>query len=106
MALENPVSIISTRFRKPDQIIQPYDFGHDASKKTCLWLRELPLLKATQYVAPRIINGKNRWANQCDSGQNKLGPSEDRWKKRSETYSGIADAMAQQWGDYLKWKNS
>lgn len=106
MALENPVSIISSKFRKPDQIIQPYDFGHDASKKTCLWLRDLPLLQPTKYVEPRIVEGKKRWSNQCDSGQNKLGPSDDRWKKRSETYSGIADAMAKQWGYYLNWKNA
>jgi len=105
MALENPVSIISSRFRKPDQIIQPYQFGHDASKKTCLWLRDLPLLTPTQYVEPRIVDGKQRWANQTDGGQNRLAPSPDRWKLRSETYVGIADAMARQWGEYLIWKN-
>lgn len=98
IAIENPVGAISTRIRKPDQIIQPYQFGDDASKKTCLWLKGLPLLKHTQYVEPRIVNGKPRWANQTDSGQNRLGPSDDRWKERSKTYSGIANAMAQQWG--------
>lgn len=98
IALENPVSVISSRIRKPDQIITPYQFGHDASKKTCLWLKNLPLLKPTQYVEPRIVNGKKRWGNQTDSGQNKLAPSEDRWKIRSETFSGIANAMADQWG--------
>jgi len=97
IAIENPVSIISSRIRKPDQIIQPYQFGHDASKKTCLWLKGLPLLKPTQMVEPRIINGKPRWGNQTDSGQNKLPPSKDRWKLRSKTYEGIADAMAAQW---------
>jgi hypothetical protein len=97
IAIENPVSVISSRIRKPDQIIQPYQFGHDASKKTCLWLKGLPLLKPTQMVEPRIVNGKPRWGNQTDSGQNKLPPSKDRWKLRSKTYEGIADAMAAQW---------
>lgn len=98
IAIENPVSVISSRIRKPDQIINPYQFGHDASKKTCLWLKNLPLLQPTQVVAPQIINGRERWGNQTASGQNKLGPSEDRWKIRSETYQGIAKAMADQWG--------
>lgn len=98
IALENPISVISSRIRKPDQIITPYQFGHDASKKTCLWLKNLQLLKQTEFIEPRIINGKKRWGNQTDSGQNKLAPSADRWKKRSETYQGIADAMAMQWG--------
>jgi hypothetical protein len=95
--LENPVSIISSRVRKPDQIIQPHEFGHDASKKTCLWLNRLPRLTATSHIAPRMVNGKPRWANQTDSGQNRLGPSDTRWKERSKTYEGIADAMAAQW---------
>ena len=98
IALENPVSVISSRIRKPDQIIHPYQFGNDASKKTCLWLKGLPILKPTNIVPPRIVNGKERWGNQCASGQNKLGPSPDRWKERSRTYQGIADAMAAQWG--------
>jgi hypothetical protein len=98
VALENPVSVISSRVRRPDQIIQPYQFGHDASKKTCLWLRGLPLLQPTQHVAPRVVGAKQRWGNQTDSGQNKLPPSEDRWKIRSETFPGIARAMADQWG--------
>jgi site-specific DNA-cytosine methylase len=98
IALENPVSVISSRICKPSQIINPWQFGHDASKKTCLWLKNLPLLRPTQTVEPRIIDGKKRWGNQTDSGQNKLGPSEDRWKIRSATYPGIALAMAQQWG--------
>lgn len=95
--LENPVGIISTRIRRPDQIIQPYEYGEDASKKTCLWLKGLPLLQSTQWVPPRIVNGKSRWANQTDSGQNRLGPSATRWKQRSRTYPGIAAAMAKQW---------
>jgi len=98
IAIENPVSVISSRIRKPDQIIQPHEYGHDASKKTCLWLKGLPLLVPTQHVEPRIVNGRKRWGNQCDSGQNKLGPSDDRWKIRSETFTGIAAAMAAQWG--------
>lgn len=98
IAVENPVSVISSRIRKPDQIIQPWQFGHDASKKTCLWLKNLPLLMPTQVVEPRMVDNKKRWSNQTDSGQNRLSPSEDRWKIRSETYAGIAQAMAHQWG--------
>jgi hypothetical protein len=98
IAIENPVSVISSRIRKPDQIIQPHEFGHDASKKTCLWLKGLPKLIPTGHVAPRMVDGRPRWANQTDSGQNRLAPSADRWKKRSETFKGIADAMAAQWG--------
>lgn len=91
IALENPISIISTKIRKPDQIIQPWMFGEDASKTTCLWLKNLPKLVPTNIIK------KERYANQTPSGQNKLGPSEDRWKERSRTYQGIADAMAEQW---------
>jgi len=97
IALENPVSVISTRVRKPDQIIQPWQFGHDASKTTCLWLKGLPALQPTQIVEPRIVDGRKRWGNQTDSGQNRLSPSPDRWKRRSATYTGIAAAMAAQW---------
>ena len=155
IALENPVSVISSRIRKPDQIIQPWWFGDDASKKTCLWLKNLPRLEHcyTYAIAPRgwkkvmssadmldceccgepffpecnthyadcecidptqdeatykEVDGvlfatlecpppKMRWSNQCDSGQNKLGPSVDRWKARSLTYQGIANAMAEQY---------
>lgn len=92
ICLENPVGIISTKIRKPDQIIQPWMFGEDASKKTCLWLKNLPLLK------PTSILKKERYGNQTPSGQNKLGPSVDRWKLRSITYPKIAEAMAMQWG--------
>lgn len=97
IAIENPVSIISTRIRPPDQIIQPYEFGHDASKRTCLWLKNLPKLVPTKYVEPRWVNGKPRWSNQTDSGQNCLGPSETRAAERGKTYEGIAEAMATQW---------
>lgn len=99
IAIENPVSVISSRIRKPDQTIQPWQYGHDASKATCLWLKDLPALKPTAIVEPRIVNGKKRWANQTDGGQNKLPPSKDRWKIRSATYQGIADAMADQWSN-------
>jgi len=98
IAIENPIGCIGTRVRKADQIVHPYQFGHDASKATCLWLKGLPTLKSTNYVEPRMVNGRPRWANQTDSGQNKLTPSADRWKIRSETYTGIAEAMADQWG--------
>ncbi len=86
IALENPVGIISTRIRKPDQIIQPWQFGHGETKKTCLWLKNLPPLKPTN-----IADGREGrvW---------KEPPSPDRWKNRSRTYQGIADAMADQWG--------
>ena len=92
IALENPIGCISSQIRKPDQIIQPWQYGHDASKSTCLWLKNLPLLKPTDIIK------KDRYANQTASGQNNLGPSVDRWKLRSTTFPGIADAMAEQWG--------
>lgn len=95
IALENPVGVISTYIRKPDQIIQPWQFGHPESKKTCLWLKGLPPLEPTN-VLPLPESG--RWLNQTPSGQNKLGPSADRWKIRSLTYEGVAKAMAEQWG--------
>jgi hypothetical protein len=98
IAIENPVGCISTKIEKPTQYIQPYDFGEDASKKTCLWLQWIPKLIKTHYIQPRIVNGKKRWSNQTDSGQNKLGPSETRGADRAITYQGIANAMAEQWG--------
>ena len=87
IALENPVSVISTRIRKPDQIIQPWMFGHGETKATCLWLKNLPLL-----VPTNVVEGREQrvW---------KLPPSPDRWMLRSETYPGIAAAMADQWGE-------
>lgn len=91
ICLENPVSIISTRIRKPDQIIQPWQYGHEETKTTCLWLKNLSHLVPTD-----IKEVRNR--NLTPSGQNKLGPSVDRWKDRSRTYKGIATAMAEQWG--------
>jgi hypothetical protein len=92
IAIENPIGCLSTRWRKPNQIIQPWMFGEDASKSTCLWLEGLPNLIPTNIIT------KERYANQTPSGQNKLGPSPDRWKERSKTYQGIANAMADQWG--------
>jgi hypothetical protein len=109
IALENPVGIISTNIMPASQYVQPYEFGDDASKKTGLWTRNLPRLVANpaERVAGRIVewprgSGKmvERWANQTDSGQNKLGPSDDRWKLRAETYPGIARAFTQ-WADHI-----
>ena len=96
ICIENPVSIISTRIRKPDQIIQPWMFGHEATKTTCLWLKNLPALMPTKIVSKGIRHitksGKSLpdWYN--------LSPSVDRWKIRSTTFPGIAEAMATQWG--------
>lgn len=98
IAIENPIGLKSDGIPKPSQIIQPHQFGHDASKATCLWLKGIPLLIPTCHVAPRMVNGKPRWANQTDNGQNRLSPSSDRWALRSLTYPGIAAAMAEQWG--------
>lgn len=98
VCVENPIGRLSTLFRKPDQIIQPYEFGEDASKATCLWLKGLDPLVPTTRVAGRIVNGKERWSNQTDSGQNRLGPSATRSLDRARTYQGIANAMAEQWG--------
>ena len=86
IAIENPIGIISTRIRKPDQIIQPWQFGHPETKATCLWLKNLPLLEPTD-----IVDG--RYAR-----VHREPPSKDRWKNRSRTYQGIAEAMAEQWG--------
>lgn len=107
IAIENPRGCIGSRIRLADQMIQPYMFGDDASKETHLWLKGLPTLiapPAERWVAPRLIwdsrRGKTvkRWANQTDSGQNKLAPSEGRAAARGKTYPGIAAAMAEQWG--------
>ncbi len=87
IAIENPISIISSKIRKPDQIIQPWQFGHGEVKATCLWLKGLPKLIPTNIVAGR------------EATVHKMSPSPDRWKNRSRTYQGIADAMANQWGN-------
>ena len=120
IAIENPVSVISTRIRKPDQILQPYEYGENASKKTCLWLKNLPLLIPNSYFPPKYFccgmeidvdavglrgcanccgakSALPRWGNQTASGQNKLPPSANRWQQRSKTYFGIAKAMSEQW---------
>jgi site-specific DNA-cytosine methylase len=86
IALENPVSIISSQIRKPDQVIQPWQHGHGETKATCLWLKGLPLLTPSH-----VVDGR-------EARVQKLPPSEDRWKLRSTTYKGIAEAMADQWG--------
>jgi len=100
--LENPRGVIGTRIRPADQWIQPNEFGEDASKATGLWLEKLPLLQPTEYIKPRWVDGKPRWANQTDAGYNRLGPSADRWKIRATTYWGIAKAFADQWGRSMK----
>ena len=86
ICIENPIGIMSTVYRKPDQIIQPWQFGHGETKATCLWLWNLPDLKPTQ-----IVEGR-------EARVHKMAPGPNRWKERSRTYQGIADAMAQQWG--------
>lgn len=90
MAIENPISIISSRIRKPDQIIQPWQFGHGETKSTCLWLKGLPHL-----IPTNIVNGREPKVHYAS-------PGPDRWKVRSLTYKGIADAMAQQWGEFIE----
>jgi site-specific DNA-cytosine methylase len=94
ICIENPVSIISSQIRKPEQIIQPYQFGHLEQKKTCLWLKNLPKLTDTSnvYEEMMMLPKKDR------EKMHYLPPSPDRWKLRSKTYQGIADAMANQWG--------
>jgi len=97
IALENPVSVISTAIRKPDQIIQPYQFGHPEVKATCLWLKNLPKLKPTDDVSAEMMNLSHAQRNRV--WFEKKGNDEDpRWKRRSRTLQGIADAMADQWG--------
>ena len=87
IAIENPVCVMSSLWRKPDQIIHPWEHGHGEQKQTCLWLKNLPLLRPSN-----VVEGREQrvW---------KMGPSEDRWKERSKTFPGIAEAMAEQWTD-------
>jgi hypothetical protein len=89
IAIENPIGIMSTRWRKPDQIIQPWQFGHGETKATCLWLKGLPKL-----VPTKIVDGR-------ENRVHRMPPGPDRWKERSRTYQGIADAMADQWGNAI-----
>lgn len=91
IAIENPVCVMSSLYRKPDQTIQPWQFGHGETKATCLWLKNLPPLKPTC-----IVDGREQRIH-------KMPPSPDRWRERSRTYQGIADAMAEQWGDDDRW---
>jgi hypothetical protein len=99
--IENPKGAISRAIRKPDQVVQPWMFGDDASKETHIWLDRVPALKwlpEEEWATPRLVPGKRgvlmRWSNQTDAGQNRLTPGRDRWKDRSKTYDGIADAFA------------
>jgi site-specific DNA-cytosine methylase len=89
IALENPVSIISSRIRKPDQIIQPWQFGHGETKATCLWLKGLPKL-----VPTNVVEGR-------EARVHRMAPGPDRWRERSRTFQGIAAAMADQWGGWI-----
>lgn len=122
-AVENPVGILSTRWRKPNQIVQPYQYGDDASKATCLWLTGLPNLQPTNYFPPRLVCANcstvntwrvhhkcgicdshdllPRWSNQTDEGQNNMPPDQDRWKERSRTFPGLAAAMVSQWAPFV-----
>jgi hypothetical protein len=122
IAIENPVGIMSSVFRKPDQIIQPWQFGHPESKATCLWLKNLPLLLPTKIAEFKkyrcacgntfpiesgkygccLSGAKPMWDNQTKSGQNKLAPSDDRAEIRGKTYRGIAEGIADQWGEFLR----
>lgn len=87
IAIENPISVISSKIRKPDQIIQPWQFGHGETKATCLWLRGLPKLQPTN-----IVDGR-------EARVHRMPPGPNRWKERSRTFQGIAEAMAEQWGN-------
>ncbi len=89
IAIENPISIISSRIRKPDQIIQPWQFGHGETKATCLWLKNLPKL-----IPTNIVEGR-------EARVHRMPPGPDRWKERSRTFEGIAAAMAEQWGSHV-----
>lgn len=93
IAIENPVCIMSSIWRKPDQTVQPWQFGHGETKATCLWLKNLPKLQPTN-----IVEGR-------EARIHKMPPSQDRWKLRSVTYKGIAEAMANQWGGNIKANN-
>ena len=90
IAIENPISVISSKIRKPDQVIQPWQYGHGETKATCLWLKGLPKLEPTD-----IVDGR-------EARVHKMPPGPDRWKERSRTYVGIANAMAEQWGSFVR----
>jgi site-specific DNA-cytosine methylase len=98
IVIENPVGIMSTHYRKPDQIIQPWQFGHPETKKTCLWLKNLPKLVPTNIIEPQYIIGKDGKKYSPVHYCSQWKDNEIRWKIRSRTYTGMADAMAEQWG--------
>lgn len=98
ICMENPIGVLSTRVRKPDQIIQPYQFGHIDRKSTCLWLKNLPKLEPTNVVEPKIKTNRNGKTASVHHDAALRLPASERWKARSRTYQGIADAMANQWG--------
>ena len=103
IAIENPIGVISTAYRKPDQIIQPYQFGEPARKATCLWLKGLPKLKPTKIVEPEIIRYKNGKGTDNPWHMNTMKlPPKERARERSKTFIGIAEAMATQWNDITK----
>jgi len=103
ICIENPVGWLNSHWRKPDQIIQPYQFGDTESKRTCFWLKNLPLLRPTEIVKPKIYAyyKKGKKKGRPIYGNHYLKVSPDRWKKRSRTYPGIAEAMADQWGENI-----
>ncbi len=100
---ENPVGYMNTHWRAPSQIVQPWQFGDDASKATCLWAHNWPplALDPSRYVKPRLVNGRPRWSNQTDSGQNRLSPGDGRAAARAVTYPGIAEAIAESVSQFL-----
>lgn len=109
-AIENPIGVISSRIMAATDVVQPYEFGDDASKATCLWLlgkdnelqRDMIVPRdPARRVAGRIVNGRERWANQTDSGQNRLSPGVNRWKDRSRTLPGVADAIVNHWSQFV-----
>lgn len=108
--IENPVGAIGTRIRKASQIVQPWQFGDDASKGTCFWyvgkdgepLDDMALpIDPARRAAGRLVNGVERWANQTDAGQNRLSPGDERWKDRSRTYPNLADAAVAHWSKFV-----
>jgi hypothetical protein len=97
ICIENPIGIMSTKYKKPSQIIQPWQFGHTDSKSTCLWLKNLPLLHPTKIVEPNMKTNRNGKRASVHHDEALRLPADERWKVRSRTYEGIAEAMASQW---------
>lgn len=102
IAIENPIGVVSTWFRKPDQIIQPYEYGHPAKKSTCLWLKNLPKLEPTNIVEPELVQYKCKNGKTATFSADYGGGNAGRGKRRSKTYRGIAEAMADQWASPYK----